>query len=170
MVLQRIVAGPAGLPLSFSSFWKRNSPSTCICLGLLCSLLQVIAVMYQTCWFTIYKWLWCRIWEFMTKEVESDKSDKTYFIDIKAMQSDACHLLLSKWHQRTRRAKYFHQILDLINIFIRFTIPKYFHQIHDLAKKHQPKKRMLWSSTYAWAQIKEVNSTNFVGWDPFSLK
>ena len=32
----------------------------------------------------------------MTKEVESDKSNKTYFLDIKAMQSDACHLLSSK--------------------------------------------------------------------------
>ena len=32
----------------------------------------------------------------MTKEVESDKNDKTYFINIKAMQLDACHLLLSK--------------------------------------------------------------------------
>ena len=29
----------------------------------------------------------------MTKEVESDKNDKTHFLDIKAMQSDACHLL-----------------------------------------------------------------------------
>ena len=65
--------------MSSRSFGKRNSPSTGICSGILCSecsLLQVIAVMYQTCWF---KWLWCRIWEFMTEDVESDKSDKTYF-------------------------------------------------------------------------------------------
>ena len=36
------------LEMSSCSFWKRNSPSTGICLGILCSLLQVIAVMYQT--------------------------------------------------------------------------------------------------------------------------
>ena len=72
--------------MSSCSFWKWNSPSTGICLGILCSLLQAIAVMYQTCQFTIFKWLWCRIWEFMTKEVESYKSDETYFFDIKAMQ------------------------------------------------------------------------------------
>ena len=103
------------------SFWKWNSPGTGICLGILCSLLQVIAVMYQTCQFTIYKWLWCSIWEFMTKEGESDKSDsdKTYFLDIKAIQSDACHLLWSKWHQSSRRAKYFHQIHDLLEHFRR---------------------------------------------------
>ena len=86
------------------------------CLGILCSLLQVNAVMYQTCWFTIYKWLWCRIWEFMTREVESDKRNKSHFLDIKAIQSDACHLLWSKWHQRTRRAKYFYH-RDLIKHF-----------------------------------------------------
>ena len=98
-------------------FKQVQGSSTGICLGILCcSLLQVIAVMYQTCWFTIYKWLWCRIWEFMTREVESDKRNKSHFLDIKAIQSDACHLLWSKWHQRTRRAKYFYH-RDLIKHF-----------------------------------------------------
>ena len=90
----------------------------------------------------------------MTKEVESNKSDKIYFLNIRATQSDACHLLSSKWNQRTRRAKYFHQIHDLINFNEAF----------------QPNELMLLSSTSAGAQIKEVNSTNFLGWDPFSLK
>ena len=47
-----VVTRQAGQPLSgmsSSSFLKRNSPSTGICLGILCFLLQVIAVMYQTC-------------------------------------------------------------------------------------------------------------------------
>ena len=121
--------------MSSCSFWKWNSPSTGICLGILCSLLQVIAVMYQTCWFTIYKWLWCRIWEFMTVEVESDKSNKMFWIS-KQCNGMLGHLILSKWHQRTRRAKYFHQIHDLI--------------------KHFSQKKLI--------------STNFLGWDPFSLK
>ena len=75
-------------------------------------------------------------------------------IYIKAMQSNACHLLSSKWHHRTRRAKYFQQIHDLINF----------------NKAFQPKELMSLSLTSTGAQIKEVNLTNFLGWDHFSLK
>ena len=32
----------------------------------------------------------------MTMEIESDKGDKSYFLNIKAMQFDACHLLSFK--------------------------------------------------------------------------
>ena len=119
----------------------------------LSSLLQVIAVMYQMCWFTIYKWLWCRIWECITEEVESDKSNKTYFLDIKAMQSYACHLLLSEWHHRTRRAQYFHQIYDLIKHFSKKTW----------------KKLMSLSSTSAGAQIKKLIRPNFLDGIPLAL-
>ena len=52
-----------------------------------------------------------------SKDVESDKSDKTYFLYIKAMQLDACHILWYKWHQRTKRDKYFHLIHDLTKHF-----------------------------------------------------
>ena len=97
--------------MSSSSFWKRNSPSTGICLGIS---LSFIAVMYQTFWFTIYKWLWCRIWEFMTKEVESHKSDKTYFLNIKIVHGNQMLAISYSLNDIKGRGE--------PNIFIRFMI------------------------------------------------